>query len=73
MKQKPKYKYGDKVTFDLDGSTWTGEIYIIDAYGTFERPGEPSYDIMVDNYGENKNDQCLFKHIPEYMVKPLDL
>ena len=32
---KPKYNYGDKVKFTLDNITYSGEVYIIDKYGTF--------------------------------------
>lgn len=63
MKGKPKYNYGDTVTFSfidydyderghrIDGTnhktTLTGTVYIIDAYGTWDDPSDVSYDIMV--------------------------
>lgn len=53
MKGKPKFKYGDEVTFDItyEGKLVTkkGTVYIIDAYGTWEDPSDVSYDIMVPN------------------------
>lgn len=66
----PKFKVGDKVTFwlkDDNGNKiyYKGEIYIVDAYGTFFQNEYPSYDIMVSHkeYGD-----ILYKHIPETLV-----
>lgn len=59
-----KFNYKDKVSFVLNGETIIGTIYIIDKNGTFEKPGEPSYDILA-NYQDR---EWLFKHIPEYLV-----
>lgn len=56
MKQ-PSYKRGDTVVFEWQDDLEIGEVYIVDAYGTFESPGEPSYDIMVG--------EALYKHVPE--------
>lgn len=67
MKGKPKYKVGDKVQFTLEEGTFYGEVYIVDAYGTWDDPNDASYDIMVDNFGPRK-EQCLFKHITESLV-----
>jgi hypothetical protein len=67
MKGKPKYKIGDKVQFILEEGTFYGEVYIVDAYGTWDNPNDVSYDIMVDNWGPNK-EECLFKHITESLV-----
>lgn len=68
MKGKPKFNYGDKVQFTLENEgTFTGTIYIIDAYGTWDDPSDVSYDIMVDEYGPKK-EECLFKHITEKLV-----
>ena len=68
MKGKPKFNYGDKVQFTLKGEgTFTGVVYIIDAYGTWDDPSDVSYDIMVNNYGPKK-EECLFKHITEKLV-----
>ena len=53
---KPYFKYGDEVGFNLipyketKEKFFTGKVYIIDAYGTFEQNEEPSYDIMVEAY-----------------------
>lgn len=63
--QKPKYKIDDIVSFKLENKVYTGKIYIVDAFGTFEQHDEPSYDIMVDNwYGS----QCLVKHVRESLL-----
>lgn len=64
---KPKYKIGDKVSFKLEDTIYTGYIHIVDAYGTFENSSDVSYDIIVENYGNNKT-KCLFKHINEYLI-----
>ena len=56
---KPKYKLGDRVKFDVSGRRYHGNIYIIDAYGTFEDESDVSYDIMVHEWGPKKED-CLF-------------
>ena len=69
---KPKYDYEDIVTFELLGNDdkkyrVTGEVYIIDAYGTFEQNEEPSYDVMVT---ESNGEKCLYKHVREsYIVE----
>lgn len=67
MKGKPKYKIGDKVQFTLEEGTFYGEVYIVDAYGTWDNPNDASYDIMVNNWGPKK-EECLFKHITESLV-----
>lgn len=56
---EPKYDYGDTVSFMSNNRIVSGEVYIIDRYGTFEQNEEPSYDIMV---GEGDN-RILYKHI----------
>lgn len=62
---KPKFKIGDQVTFTLEKlGTIKGNIYIIDPYGTFEDDSDVSYDIM----GMYKDQETLFKHIPERLV-----
>ena len=63
----PKYAYGDKVKFTIDGKEIIGTIEIIDAYGTFEQNREVSYDIMVK--GEPWN--MLYKHITENGVEKI--
>lgn len=59
MTMNPKYKYGDIVSFKCNNKKHTGEVYIIDAHGTFERPDVVSYDILV------KDENILYKHIGE--------
>ena len=44
-----------------------GVVRIRDPYGTFSDPEEPSYDIM----GLLDNEKCLYKHIPESVVRGL--
>ena len=63
MLGKPKYNYGDTVSFVIDNKVKTGTIYIVDKYGTFEDDSDVSYDIMVEN------ENCLYKHIKETGVK----
>ena len=45
---RPKYSHSDTVEFNW-GEDWTktGQIHVIDAYGTFEQSSEPSYDVLV--------------------------
>lgn len=64
---QPKYKLGDEVKFSLENKTYTGNIYIIDPYGTFEDDSNVSYDIMVKDWGINHT-ECLFKHIREDLI-----
>lgn len=56
------YKIGDKVDFDCCGTIKSGKIFIVDRYGTFERPGVVSYDIMCESDG------VLYKHCPNKLV-----
>lgn len=56
----PRYKYGDVVKFKINDKEFTGFIYVIDYYGTFEDHSEVSYDIMTQN--------CLYKHIRENFI-----
>lgn len=68
----PKYKLNDIVKFTLDGKQYLGNVYIIDANGTFESPGIPSYDIMIKDpeavSEANKEGLVLFKHITENLI-----
>ena len=64
---KPKYKIGDKVSFKLEDTIYTGYVHIVDAYGTFDNSSDVSYDIMVENF-DSKKEKCLFKHINEYLI-----
>lgn len=63
MKGHPKYKLGDAVTFQFGDKTLNGEVYIIDAYGTFFDDSDVSYDIMVA-----QPSPCLYKHINERRI-----
>jgi len=67
MLGKPKYKLGDNVSFKIDNETYNGYIYIIDKYGTWDDNSDVSYDIIVNNWGEKK-EECLFKHITEKLI-----
>ena len=58
---KPKYKWGDAVTFAWGNLTYQGVIEIVDAYGTFGQNKEPSYDICVDD----PEIGGLYKHVRE--------
>lgn len=59
--KKPDFKCGDTVKFPWRGEVKTGQVYIVDEYGTFEQWEEPSYDIMVEDEG-------LYKHVRESWV-----
>ena len=63
MLGKPKYKLNDKVKFKLEDKLIEGYVYIIDEYGTFEYDEDVSYDIMC------KENNCLYKHIPEKIIE----
>ena len=68
MLGKPKYKLEDKVSFKLsDNKQLTGNIMIIDKYGTFEQNEDVSYDILVNACDEYPNGY-LFKHISESLI-----
>lgn len=59
---KPKYKMGDKVSFNYPKyGVLSGTIEIIDKWGVFEDATDVHYDIL----GELNNEPCLFKHIRE--------
>ena len=51
------YKIGDKVDFDCCDTIKSGKIFIVDRYGTFERPGVVSYDIDCES------EDILYKHV----------
>lgn len=57
------FKVGDLVTFQWDDTLKDGIILVVDAYGTFESPNIPSYDIMVEN------ENMLYKHVKCDLVK----
>ena len=69
---KPKYKLNDTVKFTLDGKQHLGNVYIIDADGTFDNPGVPSYDILAKERlyisQINPEGRMLYKHIPETLI-----
>lgn len=54
---KTLFKIGTKVTFMWNDTLKEGAVFIVDAHGTFGRPGMPSYDIMVDS------ENMLYKHV----------
>ncbi len=56
----PKYSKGQKVRFMFNrAEEKIGEIYIIDAYGTFGQNEEVSYDIRC------AEENTLYKHVRE--------
>lgn len=57
------FKVGDLVTFQCGDTLKEGVVLIVDAYGTFESPNTPSYDIMVEN------GNMLYKHVKCDLVK----
>ena len=61
----PDFKKGDTVKFIWKDSIKRGQVYIVDAEGTFEQWEEPSYDIMVEDEG-------LYKHLRESLVRRTD-
>ena len=69
-----KYKEGDTVYIRIADpfkkfKVLKGKVYIVDAYGTFFKPDEPSYDIMVENYEfDGKLSPALFKHCAQHTV-----
>lgn len=69
---KPKYKINDNVTFTIENKQYHGNIWIVDANGTFECPGIPSYDILVKENlyisETNPEGSILYKHIPETLI-----
>lgn len=69
-----KYKEGDTVYIRIADpfkkfKVLKGKVYIVDAYGTFFKPDEPSYDIMVEDYEfDGKLSPALFKHCAQHTV-----
>ena len=53
---------GDKVTFRCGDETKEGVVCIVDAHGTFEQPGIPSYDILIEE------ENMLYKHVGCKMI-----
>lgn len=60
--EKVLYKIGDAVTFEYYGKTKSGNVFIVDAHGTFERPGVISYDIL------SEEEDTLYKHVPQTWI-----
>ena len=58
---KPKYNYGDIVSFNINNIIYQGTIEIIDKYGTFFDDSDVYYDVLIIK----DNEPCLFKHIRE--------
>lgn len=63
MLGNPKFKYGDKVQFEVDKIKKVGTVEIIDKYGTFYDDSDVSYDIMVQ-----EENPILYKHVNERFV-----
>ena len=57
------FKVGDQVTFLCGDVLKEGIVLVVDAYGAFESPNIPSYDIMVEN------ENMLYKHVKCDLVK----
>ena len=55
-------KKGDRVTFRCGDEIKEGAVCIVDAHGTFEQPGVPSYDILVEE------ENMLYKHVSHEMI-----
>lgn len=66
MLGKPKYSVGDKVKFLMDDEYITGEVYIVDKWGTFWDDTDVQYDIMVESQ------KTLYKHIKEAKVESVN-
>lgn len=62
MLGNPKFNKGDKVSFSINNKIISGEIVIIDKYGTFEDDSDVSYDIYSDKHN------ILYKHINENYI-----
>lgn len=71
---KPVFNRNDKVSFELENNKYTGYVYIVDKWGTFEDDSDVSYDIMVNNWGDTHDKECLFKHINQkYLLNTIDI
>ena len=57
------FKVGDLVTFQWNDTLKDGIVLVVDAYGTFESPNIPSYDIM-EAYAN-----MVYKHLKYALVK----
>lgn len=64
----PKYNIGDIVSFKINDDVATGEIWTVDAYGTFFDDKHVCYDIHVNEWEDGE--PCLVKHIrEEYIIE----
>lgn len=76
----PRFSRGDEVSFVVNfkeydndynevttSETMTGEVYIVDTFGTFFIEDEPCYDVWVNNF-RNSGQKCLVKHIRESSI-----
>lgn len=59
----PSCKVGDEITFFCGSTQKKGVVLIVDAHGTFENPGIPSYDILVEE------ENILYKHVSNDLIK----
>ena len=60
--QNPSCKVGDEITFFCGNTQKKGVVMIVDAHGTFDNPGIPSYDILVEE------ENMLYKHVSNEMI-----
>ena len=58
----PSYKVGDEITFFCCNTQKKGVVLIVDAHGTFNASGIPSYDILVEE------ENMLYKHVSNEMI-----
>jgi hypothetical protein len=58
----PKFGEGEVVTFIAGAKVKTGEILIVDSWGSFYDDTDVNYDIMVEK------DNMLYKHINEKSI-----
>lgn len=59
MLGQPQFSLNQMVTFNHNGTTKIGKVFIIDKWGTFFDDSDVCYDIMV------VDENCLYKHINE--------
>lgn len=58
----PNWKVGDEITFFCGNTQKKGVVLIVDSNGTFENPGIPSYDILVEE------ENMLYKYVSSNMM-----
>ena len=64
MLGKPLFKINEKVEVVLQDRVLEGKIEVIDAYGSLRYPDDVSYDIMINENGED----ILYKHVLECLL-----